>query len=172
MVEKEHTHILTADWQISRVYNAPQLKLETPIPALLESLLERRLPKNDQETLYTVLAELYANALDHGVLNLPSALKHSVDGVEQYYAEREQRLETLDNGSISITVSHFQNKDKRWLEILVEDTGEGFDWKMTEEQSSDHDFFGRGLLLIRSLCQSMDFRHDGRSIHVVFSLSP
>lgn len=171
MVEKEHTHTVTADWQISRVYNAPQLKLETPIPALLESLLEHGVPKNDQETLYTVLAELYANALDHGVLGLPSSLKHAVDGVEQYYAEREQRLTALDNGSVSMSISHFQNSSKCWLEIVVEDTGEGFDWKRVKEQPEGNHLFGRGFLLIQSLCQSVDFRNSGRCIHVVFALS-
>lgn len=172
MVEKEHTHTVKADWQISRVYNAPQLKLETPIPALLESLLKHGLPKNDQEILYTVLAELYANALDHGVLGLPSSLKHSVDGVEQYYAEREQHLTLLDNGSVSISISHFQHNSKCWLEIVVEDTGAGFDWKRVKEQTGGNHLFGRGLLLIQSLCQSVDFRDSGRCVHVVFALSP
>lgn len=172
MVEKEHTHTVTADWQISRVYNAPQLKLETPIPALLESLLEHGLPKNDQETLYTVLAELYANALDHGVLGLPSSLKHSADGVEQYYVKREQCLTALDSGSVSITINHYRNNKKSWLEIVVEDTGAGFDWKRVKKLSAEDHFFGRGLLLIGSLCQSVDVRDGGRCIHVVFALSP
>ena len=171
MVEKEHTHTLTADWQISRIYNAPQLKLETPIPDLLESLLKYGLPKDHQETLYTVLAELYANALDHGVLGLHSELKHSAEGVEQYYREREQCLAVLDSGSISIAISHYQSDSSNWLEIIVEDSGAGFDWMTVQERSEDNQFSGRGLLLIRSLCQSVDFYEGGRRIHVVFSLS-
>ena len=58
-----------------------------------------------REPLFTVLAELFNNALDHGILELDSGLKRDVEGFSEYYKQRIERLEKLENGQVAF---HFQ----------------------------------------------------------------
>ena len=64
---------------------------------------------NDEhwQNLYTVLTELFVNALDHGVLGLSSELKQSAQGFAQYFAERELRLNALETGFIDMSLCLF-----------------------------------------------------------------
>jgi hypothetical protein len=50
--------------------------------------------------LYTVLAELYSNALEHGLMGLDSRLKCDAEGFARYYAERRERLQNLSHGFV------------------------------------------------------------------------
>ncbi|MFD1691395.1 hypothetical protein ACFSHR_07155 [Azotobacter chroococcum] len=50
--------------------------------------------------LYTVLAELYSNALEHGVMGLDSSLKRDAQGFAEYYRERRTRLANLYEGYV------------------------------------------------------------------------
>ena len=43
--------------------------------------------------IHTVLAELYSNALEHGLLRMNSDLKSDADGFEEYYRCRAERLD-------------------------------------------------------------------------------
>jgi hypothetical protein len=76
-----------------------------PIPLLINHLNEIEGLGGHRRILYTILTELYTNALDHGVLNLQSSLKDTPDGFTQYYSEREKRLETLSDGHIRICLN-------------------------------------------------------------------
>ncbi len=59
------------------------------------------------QNLYTVLTELFVNALDHGVLELSSILKNSPEGFSQYFNERAKRLENLTQGFVRLKFSYF-----------------------------------------------------------------
>ena len=59
------------------------------------------------QLLNTILTELFANALDHGVLGLSSSLKSSPEGFSQYYHERTKRLERLVYGYIRVELNYF-----------------------------------------------------------------
>jgi two-component system, HptB-dependent secretion and biofilm response regulator len=47
-----------------------------------------------RSTMYTILAELFNNALEHGLLQLDSALKHDASGFDEYYRQREEKIES------------------------------------------------------------------------------
>jgi hypothetical protein len=52
------------------------------------------------------LAELYSNALEHGLLHLDSVLKNSAQGFAKYYALRHERLNALEEGYIRFDIKH------------------------------------------------------------------
>ena len=64
-----------------------------------------------RERIYMVLAELFFNALDHGLLKLDSRLKETPQGFGEYYSQRTKRLADLQEGRIEIKLSHKKRTD-------------------------------------------------------------
>ena len=122
-----------------------------------------------REELFTILTELWVNALDHGVLELDSSLKQSAEGFAEYFAQRTARLENVSEGSITIQLKHEPCAGGGQLLIRVEDSGPGFDeqsvLKRLEEQPLAS---GRGMLLVRSLCTSLTYSNEGRVAQAVY----
>ena len=118
------------------------------------------------QKVFTVLSELVLNAIDHGILNLDSALKEEIDGFAIYLQERENRLNSLSHYDlIRINV-----EVRKWEEICitVTDTGQGFS-SQTVNQKEASLFSGRGLMLVESLSQSVSRNAAGNSTTVVLS---
>jgi len=88
------------DWSASFEFRALSLRHFNPLPFLLQLLLDVRALRPRGGELYTVLAELYSNALEHGVMNLDSSLKRDASGFAEYYRERHLRLASLDEGYV------------------------------------------------------------------------
>jgi len=114
--------------------------------------------------IYVILTELYSNALEHGLLGLDSALKNGPDGFGAYYALREQRLDQLDAGTIGIELLHRPTPDGGVLDITVSQSHNGC---AAGEQSGrtlggNGGYTGRGVALVRSLCESLDYDEGGR----------
>lgn len=59
-----------------------------------------------RERIYMVVAELFFNALDHGLLLLGSALKETPQGFGEYYSQRTKRLADLEDGTIELRLIH------------------------------------------------------------------
>ena len=92
------------DWSASFEFRAEALKRFNPLPFLLQLLMEVRDLRTQGGALYTVLAELYSNALEHGVLGLDSTLKADAKGFSHYYRERGERLQALtESGDITVS---------------------------------------------------------------------
>jgi hypothetical protein len=117
--------------------------------------------------LYTILAELYNNALDHGVLGLDSRIKTSTDGFAEYYRLKEERLLSLEGAWIKITLEHSPEPGGGALSIRVVDSGKGFDYQKLELSLECNDgYSGRGVPLLRKLCRSLEFHGVGNSVAV------
>ena len=78
------------------------MKRFNPVPYLVQLLQEIHGLRPNGGLLHTVLSELYANALEHGVLGLDSRLKHDAQGFADYYRERSLRLARQDDGFVRI----------------------------------------------------------------------
>lgn len=120
-----------------------------------------------RSNLFTVLTEMYNNALEHGLLKLDSNVKSSPEGFLEYYDMRESKLAALDEGKITIDIAYSPSDSA--LTISVTDTGDGFDFSHLENQQ-DEAAFGRGILLLRELCRSVSFLNDGRTTRVVMGV--
>jgi two-component sensor histidine kinase len=116
----------------------------------------------ERQSLFTVMTELYINALDHGVLGLDSTLKSDPDGFEVYFQTRESRLSMLDSGYVIFNLSVEQESTRRSILLRIEDSGKGFDFEnLPPPDSGDTALSGRGILLIKDLCESLEFHGKG-----------
>ncbi len=157
------------DWSVSFEYRAATLKRFNPLPYLLQLLLEVHGLRTQSGALYSVLAELYSNALEHGVLGLDSNLKSDVAGFARYYQQRNSRLDELQDGYVRVHLQVTPQGEGGCLVIRVEDSGKGFDVERVMERPVDPvRLSGRGVNLIRQLGHNASWSDDGRSARVEF----
>ncbi|CAI8911306.1 ATP-binding SpoIIE family protein phosphatase [Pseudomonas sp. IT-P294] len=157
------------DWSVSFEFRADTLKRYNPLPYLLQLLLEVHGLRAQSGALYSVLAELYSNALEHGVLGLDSSLKRDAAGFARYYQQRNERLDELRDGCVRVHLQVAPHGEGGHLIIRVEDSGEGFDVARVMERPVDGGrLSGRGVSLIRQLSRNASWTDNGRSARVEF----
>jgi len=158
------------DWSSSFEFRAETLKRFNPLPFLMHMLQEIHGLRPQSGALYSVLAELYSNALEHGVLGLDSELKRDARGFAQYYEQRNTRLTQLDEGYVRLHLHVRREGEGGRLVIRVEDSGRGFDArKALATPARERGLSGRGIHLIRQLSQNASWADDGRSAQVEFA---
>jgi len=158
------------DWSVSFEFRAETLKRYNPLPYLLQLLLEIHGLRERSGALYTVMAELYSNALEHGVLGLDSRLKRDAQGFAQYYRQRNERLAHLNSGYVRVHVQVSPTAAGGKMTLRVEDSGPGFDVEQVLARPLDFDrLSGRGLSLVRQLSSAIGWSDGGRSVCVEFS---
>lgn len=148
------------EWSVEIRLNALQLRETDLVPVVLGLVRSMGLGDEDNSRLFVVLSELFNNALDHGLLLLSTEHKDRERDIEHYFKLREQRLAQLENGSITIGITKGSAAGRRFLQVTVSDTGPGFDTAILDgfdELSRG----GRGLRLVRGLCESLEFRGTG-----------
>ena len=129
-----------------------------------------------QDKIFTIISELYSNALEHGVLGLSSALKETPDGFDEYYRLRGQRLEAIQSEYINIEMQYirggFEDAEPNRLKIVIADSGGGFDVAARKaRQESDDASYGRGLSLLETFCESLDYSDSGSTVTAVYAFS-
>ena len=161
------------EWCLTYELRPRSLRAANPLPLLQHVLMEVPQLRSHAGSIYTVLAELYSNALEHGVLGLDSSLKSSANGFADYYRARELALDDLQ-GYVRFDFRCEIEGARGSLIINVEDSGPGFDFRsrLSElEHTSALAYYGRGVRLLRSLCQSIEYRGKGNEVEVVFAWS-
>ncbi len=157
-------------WHIEVRLGPDAMRTEDPLPDLMQ--LVSLLPGHarHRERFFTVLTELISNAIDHGVLGIQSNLKTSPDGFDAYYQERDRRLAALQDGYVQIFLTHAPSASGARLIVRVEDSGAGFDAIHPAAPLSMNDsMFGRGLALVRALCQKVTFHGAGNCVEAIYS---
>lgn len=139
-----------------------------PLPVITQHLMSIGNLRSYRTQVLTILTELYSNALEHGVLGLNSELKKSAHGFSEYYRLREQRLKELKEGFVNISISHLIEAHGGSLEIVIEDSGKGFDYQLVKKQASQDGLSGRGYPLIYRLAESLEFSNNGSRVKVGF----
>lgn len=157
------------EWNLSTKFFGERLRETNPVPILVSHIMELEGPQSERQAIYTVLTELYLNALDHGVLGLSSSLKSDPSGFAQYFSDRESRLSNLKSGFVNFDLSSRQGDGFRDITLRVEDSGNGFDYKNHQSPSADEiALSGRGLILIKDFCESLKYEGNGNIATVVF----
>lgn len=157
------------DWSASFEFRGATLRRFNPLPFLLQLLLEVHGLRAQSGALYSVLAELYSNALEHGVLGLDSSLKRDAAGFARYYEMRAARLEALEDGYVRVHLQVQPQGEGGRLVIRVEDSGKGFDVARVMERPVDNvRLSGRGISLVRQLGRNASWSDQGRSASVEF----
>ena len=157
------------DWCLEYTLLPQTLKDFNPLPLLTHVLMEVPGLRNHSSKLYTILAELYSNALEHGVLGISSGLKTTAHGFAEYYRQREAALSKDFEGSVKFVLRHKPEEGGGVLIIRVEDTGKGFDFKGFEKKlSSKEGYCGRGIPLLLGMCRRFEYFGTGNIVEAEF----
>jgi len=159
-----------AQWQVGFDFSAEVLKQLDLVPMLINMLMQIQAPHEHKQRIYTVLAEMLSNALEHGVLKLDSKMKESINGFADYYALRAQRLAELKNAYIKISLNHEPYGQGGKLVIRVEDSGEGFDYQRQARGLAENTdgFCGRGHGLLLQLCSEYSASGKGNIANATY----
>jgi CheY-like chemotaxis protein len=159
-----------ADWEFALSLSGQRLRTKEPVPLIINEVQELEGLAEHRTALFTILTELYVNALDHGLLRLDSSLKTLEGGFGRYFEEREHRLARLAEGTVRFRLSCAAAGSGGRLTIRVEDTGSGFDFETYRANRNDRGaaLSGRGLQLVESLCESLVFDRPGNQVEAIF----
>ena len=162
--EFKHEHCNPSNWSMQFSLDIKSLRQFDALPFIMQAVNQLQPLESGRTSLHTILTEMFANALDHGVLKLDSSMKSTPQGYMEFYQEKQKRLESLDEGDIEIIMSHELNEDGNGgrLTLVIIDSGEGFDYEQPE--TNKNDYSGRGLKLVSSLCTEVQFLGKGNSI--------
>ena len=166
-----------ADWALSYGFGAKSLRNRDPVPQVLNLLLEESGLRENAGPVFSIVSELFNNALDHGVLELDSEIKKGPSGFARYYETRAKRLLELEHGQIDFEIRYEACQETGTLDITVTDSGSGFDWynglksaKLAlQGETSELKSHGRGIPLLHELCDHINYSGRGNSVKVVYS---
>ncbi len=119
---------------------------------------------------YLVFLETIVNAIEHGNLELASAIKgDDFDRFLKFEQLREERLQDPAYGSRKV---HIQMEiTPRMFTLTVRDDGPGFDWqsvlRKAEMETINLESHGRGFVFIQSVMDEMLFNEKGNAITLV-----
>ncbi|MES9945171.1 MAG: SpoIIE family protein phosphatase [Candidatus Thiodiazotropha sp.] len=151
------------------IFYGSQLRQADPVPILINYIQETAGLHEHRRPLFTILTELYINALDHGVLQMDSKLKQGEEGFTNYFQQRELRLEALTEGKIRIALRIHRNTDGGYIVISIEDSGHGFDYaSLSQEVANETIYSGRGILLVKSLVKQLQFFAPGNKAEAIY----
>ncbi|MES9872233.1 MAG: SpoIIE family protein phosphatase [Candidatus Sedimenticola sp. PURPLELP] len=150
-----------------------RLQQADPVPLVINHIQEMEGLHTHRRLLFTVLTELYINALDHGVLSMDSRMKSSPEGFTKYFTERENRLADLASGFVKIQVRTQPMNNGGRMSIRLEDSGNGFNYSEYQNRTgqSETELSGRGILLLQELCESVSYESPGNKVEVVYTWS-
>lgn len=139
---------------------------------LVSGALRRKmnLPDGEAADLIDIgVGEALCNAVIHGNLAIPSHLRTTSEGFEQFRLTLRERLTdpVLAHRRVEINVMPW---GQDYLTVAVSDQGGGFD-VAAQLAGSVHSEAksGRGLGLIRKICAAMHGENDGRTMVMTFS---
>lgn len=158
-------------WSIDVSIETEELKNhKDPIASIVGLLPSSPHFLKHRDMIRMILAELYSNSLEHGILGIESRLKNTDEGFVQYYEERSARLMDLEDACIQVNLCFDPSVAKDTLLIQVKDSGKGFDIGRVNSDVDKDDCFGRGISLVRSLASSVQYADGGKSVLVHYSL--
>ncbi|MFO1380271.1 MAG: fused response regulator/phosphatase [Chitinivorax sp.] len=157
-----HLHVC---WRFQLVLGPDELRNCSVVPFVMEFVKQVEALRSCQSEVFLILSELFNNALDHGVLEIASALKDVRVGMDEYLRQRFERLENLAGGEVEIGLELVEAPTGRVLRIKVRDSGRGFDYTSrlvaADDDSQTH---GRGIRLLRNLATSIQYLGNGNEV--------
>jgi CheY-like chemotaxis protein len=164
----QHKQIVPLVWKSSLEFDLRTLHYISPVPVMLNSIMEIQGLLKYSESIFIIVSELFNNCVDHGLLGLDSSLKNSSEGFAQYFKLREKRLLEM-NGTVKVMFSHQPIENGGRLTIRMNDTGEGFDYHSLEPRLSENqEYHGRGIPLVNSICESLKYSDNGTRVKAIF----
>jgi len=158
------------EWVSSFELRPQTLRSFNPLPLVTHILMQVPGLRAHSGKLYTILSELYSNALEHGILGLSSEMKSTPQGFSEYYKQREAALASLTDAYIKIYMEHSAEEKGGVLKVRIEDSGNGFDFNgKINNELKDHGYCGRGIPLIETMCRQLKYFGKGNIVEIEFS---
>jgi DNA-binding response OmpR family regulator/anti-sigma regulatory factor (Ser/Thr protein kinase) len=154
-------------WHLNAQLSAEQLRQVDLVPMVVDWASKMGLSRERSGDFFVVMTELFINALDHGLLELPSELKQAVDGFERYFELRQERLQQLNTGEIRLFVSQSRVGDRDVIGVRLRDSGKGFLHQnyLTVDADQGAMRSGRGIALVRKLCKHVEYFGEGNEVY-------
>jgi len=147
---------------------AKDIKRANPVEEMMNILGAQTDLRPYRDVIGLLLAEMYSNALEHGILGLSSELKRTEEGFVEYYKQRQHRLDEPTQASIDLKFK-IVHGDTTCLRIIITDSGDGFETDQIAASDND-DSFGRGIALLKRVCTRMEYSEGGRRLEVDFPI--
>lgn len=112
------------------------------------------------------LIEAIDNAMIHGNLEISSDVIEEI-GIKGFNAEIEKRKNNNIFGNRKVSICY--ELDNNYVEYIIEDEGSGFDYTSLPDPRDPENFYknsGRGLLIIRTLMDEVDWNEIGNVIRL------
>ncbi len=167
--KKVHKKLVALSWKNSMEFHSSTLRHINPVPMVINSIMEIQGFIEHREAIFLIVTELFANALEHGLLGLDSKIKQSSEGFMQYYSAREERLAQLSDGYIKMSFNHQPTDAGGKLIIKMQDSGQGFDFSnVSSDLEQNEQSFGRGISLLLNLCKEVEYSGNGNRVKAVY----
>ncbi len=111
------------------------------------------------------LNELFMNSVEHGNLQIGYHEKTTLQENDQWEDEIARRLVLPEYANKLVEVEFERNND--YIQVIVTDQGEGFDWRDHEQIKSDRllESHGRGIAMAKSISfDYMEFQGKGNQV--------
>ena len=154
------------EWKIEVNLGAAELKYLNIVPMLTAVIEKIHIANEFASPLFMILSELFNNALDHGVLQLDSGIKHGADGFDKFLQLREERLLTLEDGAIDLSIERVAIEGRYGVKIRIVGSGGGFDHAAILEggNHAKHGQHGRGIALVESIAYKLEYEGKGNEV--------
>lgn len=163
----------SSHWGIGLSLNAFEIRTQDVIPFLMRWLEQTRISFQIRTQFFSIISELYNNAVDHGILGLESYIKLLPNGFEKYMDMREEGLSELKEGTIDIHLERIQSEEGDFLRLKLKDSGPGFDFKTYTENTGEDNFMPawRGIAMVNNLCKKMEYLNSGNEVVVEYGIT-
>lgn len=155
-------------WRVLLELKIDALRQADPLPSVLQLVTELQALNEHRQRIYMVVAEMFSNALDHGLLRLDSALKDSPQGFAEYYERRKQALAALAEGWITIELVHVPSAGGGQLTVTVRDSGPGYNKALSADINTNVSESGRGMALLHTLCVTVVVHPPGNCVEATY----
>lgn len=157
-------------WSVEFELSTGLLRTTDPLPLMIQYIIDIQGLYAYRTELFTILSELYNNALDHGILKLDTSMKNHENGFIQFYQERKKRLSSIKEGLIKITISNKREDEGGCLSLTIQDSGDGFRIdKSAKSLESNLGRGGRGIPLVKSLCEELSYKGKGNIVQAKYT---
>jgi CheY-like chemotaxis protein/anti-sigma regulatory factor (Ser/Thr protein kinase) len=166
------SNALSNGWRIQIRLGAAELQVLDPIPFILDLLKKLQVTDAHLSSLFLIISELFNNALDHGLLQLDSNIKHGEKGFETYLSMRNTRLANLsEEATLELEFENQIADELRLLKIRVRDSGNGFDYlQHVNRYDQENQQHGRGIGLVQKIANQVEYNDRGNEVIVTYSL--
>lgn len=158
----------TLPWVMSISLSSTDMREKDPIAAFSKIL--GALPSFQRHIgiIEVLLSEIYFNALDYSILGVDGFEKENEEQFSEYYKIRDEKLNNLEDAFMEFEFSYSSVNDNQELVIRMQDSGKGYHGHAAA--TSDDSLHGRGLGIVRSLCEHVEFSDAGRTLEIVYRL--